>query len=403
MGAVYPLSGAVTRRVIRDSIEFYFENEINAVGGIESLGGAKVTVVWGDSQAKADIAMAETERLITQEGCVMIFGGWWSSLTYAIQEVCQRYKVPNVCVSSSSPTLLERDYEYFFMAWPHDDYFAMKEVDFLIEELERQGISDKVKTVGVFVESALFGQTARSSWIKYIDKANDEGRVDWEIVMDITFPAPVTDVTSEVLKLKQADPDLVFMCPMAPADCVKVMTVMIEQDYYPPIAMTMDAGFAMWDFWQIEEMRKGCKFFYSRFGAGMLEDQIVVVPKLKSLYDEWNSEFDYWDNGAFAYYVAAIVAKDALELAGQKDPGMEDFTEALKDALYELSIPQERIGLYGVDFDEDTGYNNLVEIIIGQNRDDPDNPGDVIWRTVWPYNLAVEESIIPDPRSRGLD
>jgi hypothetical protein len=179
------------------------------------------------------------------------------------------------------------------------------------------------------------------------------------------------------------------------------MTVMIEQDYYPPIAMTMDAGFAMWDYWQIEEMRKGCKYFFSRFGAGMLEDQIAVVPKLKSLYDEWNSEFDYWDNGAFAYYVAAVVAKESLEIAGERNPTMEDFTETLKEVLYEIDIPQETIGLYGVNFNEETGYNDLVEILIGQNLDDPENPGDVNWRTVWPYKLAVEECIIPDPRSRG--
>ena len=359
-------------------------------------------MVWADDMAKVDLAMTETERLITQEDCVVIIGGWWSSLTYPIQEVCARYKVVNLCYDSSSPTLLERGYEWFFMAWPHDDFFGMKQVEFLIELIEKKGLKDDVKTVGVMVESALFGQTAGSSWKKYIQKAVDEGRVDWEIVEDITFAAPVVDVTPEVLKMKAADPDLLFMCPMAPADCVKMMTAMMEQDYYPPITMTMDAGFTMWDYWQIEEMRKESMYFFSRFGAGNLMDQIEKVPKLKEIYDLWMEEFDYFEFGVLSTYMGVLSLKEALEEAGRNDPNREDFTTAIRDAFRTIYISREEAGMYGVDFNDETGFNDLCEILIGQNLPDPKNPGDVDYQTVWPWELAVTDVIIPDPRSRGL-
>jgi len=399
VGAVYPLSGAVTRRVIRDAIDFWVDYLINKQGGIKSLGGANVTIVWADCQSSPDLAMSETERLITQEGVVCILGSWWSSLTYATQEVCERYKVPNLNPQSSSPALLERGFQYYFMNWPNDDYFAKREVDFAIDLVSKYNLN--VHTVGIIVESGLFGQTARSGWLKYLQQAKDQGLIDWEIVEDITFPSPVVDITPEIIKLKSADPDIVFACPMSPSDCVKFMTAMIEQNYYPPIMITMDAGFTMYDYWSIEEMRKGCKYFFSRFAMGCIEDQIRANPKIKEIYDLWMEHFDYWEWGVLPFYNTILTLKYALEEAGERDPNMENFPTALRDALRDIHISKEEGIIYGVDFN-DIGYNELAEVCMGQNLDDPDNPGDVAWQTVWPWDIATRDPVVPDPRSRGL-
>jgi branched-chain amino acid transport system substrate-binding protein len=403
IGAVYPLTGPVTRRVNRDAIDFWIKYLINDAGGIKSLQGAKVRVVWGDCQNKPDLALQETERLITMENVVCVLGSWYSSLTYPTQEVCARLKVPNLNWDSSSPTLLERGYEWYFMNFPHDDWYAKREVDFLVDLLNKKGLMNKVNTIAMFVESALFGQTARTSWLKYIDEAKKAGKVNWKLVEDITFAAPVVDVTPEILKLKAADADMLFGCPMSPADWVKVVKSMTEQNYFPPIWITMGAGQTMFDFWNIEDMRKGVKYQFTRFAAGAVMDQVLKTPKLKGLYEVWMKNFDYFDWGALVTYTSMLTLKYALEDAGKTDPTYsKNFPTVLRDALRKVKISKEEAGVYAVKFNEKTGFNELVEVTIAQCLDDPNKPGDVEWQTIWPWDMASRDPVVPDPRSRGL-
>ncbi len=73
IGALLTLTGAMaaTGQDMKDAVEYAAEI-INAQGGIKSMGGAKIQMVYGDSQAKPNVAVSETERLIEKEGIVAI-------------------------------------------------------------------------------------------------------------------------------------------------------------------------------------------------------------------------------------------------------------------------------------------------------------------------------------------
>src|SRR5260370_1447140 len=68
LGVVLPLSGqfALAGQNIRRGYDFAVE-DLNKAGGIKSLGGATIELVYGDNQGKQDVAIGETERLIQQE------------------------------------------------------------------------------------------------------------------------------------------------------------------------------------------------------------------------------------------------------------------------------------------------------------------------------------------------
>src|SRR5574341_2477928 len=55
VGAMYPLTGDLAKlgEENKDGLQLAID-EINAAGGIKSMGGAKIELVWADSQGKPD-------------------------------------------------------------------------------------------------------------------------------------------------------------------------------------------------------------------------------------------------------------------------------------------------------------------------------------------------------------
>jgi len=109
IGVILPISGALaaTAEDLKRGIEFAV-SEINEAGGIKSLDGAKIKIVYGDSEAEPSIGATEAERLITTENVVAILGAYQSSVTKTVSSVCERYEVPMVNPDSTSPDLTER-------------------------------------------------------------------------------------------------------------------------------------------------------------------------------------------------------------------------------------------------------------------------------------------------------
>ena len=75
IGGVYPLTGpfAPLGEVDKNAILLAVE-QINAQGGIKSLGGAKIEIIFADSEGDPKVTITQTERLITQEKVVALLG-----------------------------------------------------------------------------------------------------------------------------------------------------------------------------------------------------------------------------------------------------------------------------------------------------------------------------------------
>ena len=68
IGAVLPLSGGSASQgaQLRTGAEIALD-QINGMGGIKNMGGAKLKLIFGDSKTTPDGGVAEAERLITRE------------------------------------------------------------------------------------------------------------------------------------------------------------------------------------------------------------------------------------------------------------------------------------------------------------------------------------------------
>ncbi len=385
VGVVLPLSGklAETGADLKRGLEFAVE-QINSQGGIKSLGGAKIELVFGDSAGKPETGAAEAERLITEEKVVAILGSYQSAVTKTVSEVCERYHVPMLNPESTSPTLTQRGYKWFFRTTPHDDTFARQHVDFV--KWLNQKFGNQIKTIAIIHEDTEWGTATAKAWQKYFTEAG------FKVVKVVSYhAATVTSLDSEVESLKAANPDLLLAASYV-SDAILLVQTMKQKDFAPKAVLAQDAGFINPSY--VKQVGKDGFYIFSRevFNWDLTEK----IPKLKQVNDAYKAKYGVDLNGNSARdYTGMWVLYYALEEAGKKaDPSnLEEFRKALRDALARINIPGSELIMpwKGVKFDE-TGQNALGQGIVVQMMEDGK------YHTVYPEEFATAKPVFPMPK-----
>ena len=91
LGAVGSVTGAIayTGTQARHGIQFAVD-QINKAGGIKSLNGAKVEIVFVDAQSRPDIGAAEVDKL-AQAGVACIVGAQSSAISLSTSQAAARH------------------------------------------------------------------------------------------------------------------------------------------------------------------------------------------------------------------------------------------------------------------------------------------------------------------------
>jgi len=164
VGAIYPLTGPIAstglrcKYAVEVALKIVNEAHPELAGiplaeseGLPNLGGAKIEVVFADSQAKPDVGKAEAERLITQEKVIALLGAYQSAVTKPASFVAERYGIPYVCGASSSAALTERGLKYFFRIAPTDATDSVGFLKFLKWLSSKTG--KPIKRIGIVYEN----------------------------------------------------------------------------------------------------------------------------------------------------------------------------------------------------------------------------------------------------------
>lgn len=336
--------------------------------GLPNLGGAKVEFVVGD-QSSADVALREAERLYTEEGVIGLCGNFSSATTKTAMVAAEKYGFP-IISEGTSMTLTDAGYNYFARSFPGDDLFiedSFSYLDYLNEEKDAG-----IKTVALVSEDSEFGTN-----IANVEKATAEAH-GYEIVENISYNAQATNVTSEVLRLKQADADVVMMSSYA-ADALLFMSAFKEQDYFPKMLFGQRGGFMASDF----ALNLGNDSDYvlttSRWNSDMdnpaAQDIARLFKEKTGITLIGDTLTSVWDG-----YLLAIAANQAGSTDG----------DAIMEALHEgLDIPKEQdpFGLEGYKYAEN-GQNEYGSSIIIQYLNSELN-------TIYPESIAGMELIYP--------
>ncbi len=381
IGVVYPLTGngaavgldakaayEVAAKIINDT-HAPIGVAMGKGGGLDKLGGAKIKLVFADSQNDPQKARAEAERLITQDKAVAIVGSYTSATGATISQVTERYEVPYISADNSSPSLNQRGLKWFFRTGPHDEMFTKGMFDFLADVAKKTG--KPAKSVALFYEDSIFGTDSSNVQRKLAAAAGIP------VAADIRYRASSPSLSTEAQKLKAANADVLLPSSYT-SDAILILKAMNEIGYKPKAILAQAAGFQESAFMQgAGALAEGAM---SRSSFALDADKLrPAIPVVNGLYKAHNNK-DLNDNTS-REITALLVLADAINRAGSAKP------EDIRKALIATDMPgsQTIMPWAGVKFDE-TGQNTLCNPVIQQVFNGT-------YKTVWPFDLAAREVV----------
>lgn len=362
IGAIFPLTGssAATGVKLKYAVEVAQEiingahPDMNlplaATTGLPKLGGARVEFVFADHQGNPEIAKSEAERLIQNEKVVALIGCYQSSATKPASQVAERYGIPFIAGSSSSAALTERGLKWFTRIAPNDDMetkFFFDYLNFLNKE-HNAGI----KRVGVVYIDNEYGVHAAEMVDKWIGVYQEDG---FDLVAKVKYPATVSNVDTEVQRVKAAKLDAIFHASYI-ADITQFVKKYREYGVTPKAVVNYCGGFQ--DPMFVKNLGKDANFFSgSNATAPSLFGKMKVVRQINDLYSP-KAGVDI-DGPTIEDFSSAMVIADAINQAGTTDPGK--VLDVIKTATF--SAPYFVSGKVKLD---DRGQNEFSASVIVQ-------------------------------------
>jgi branched-chain amino acid transport system substrate-binding protein len=309
-------------------------DDINARGGIKSMGGAKLRLLLGDSEAKEDVARSEAERLI-KDGAVCLVGPFLSGNAMAIATLCEARGIPFVMDVAAADDITRKGFKYTFRVFPTTTKFAESMLFYMDKIMKEKNIS---KIRGVVTNTGdLFGRVQGATFIKAIK----DKKFPIEVLGHIEYPLGTPDLSAEISKVKALKPDVLF--PVSRPGDAKLM---IRELYKQRVELQgiISPGSPGW--YEPEFLRD------MKVLADYVMDNVPWVNPMGKMYKEVNAAFSkkfpgkYIDTNSGYAYLGVLVIADALERAKSTKP--DDIVAALRKTYLKQDL---MVGL-AVAFDE---------------------------------------------------
>ncbi len=202
VGIIQPVTGALAQdgEFGRLGAEIAL-NEINAAGGIKSMGGAKLEMVFGDARSNPEAGTQEVEKL-QAEGVCAIVGGFASPICLATTQAAARYNLPYIVDVGVSDQIVSRGLTNTFRFAPGFGMVTGVALDNLVKLNDAAG--KPAKTVVLVHEDGLFGSGLAKLMQTELPKRG------FEILETIAHPTPARDMSNVALRIRSLNPDLVI-------------------------------------------------------------------------------------------------------------------------------------------------------------------------------------------------
>lgn len=320
VGALLPLSGpdALDGENQRRAHDLAVD-EINAQGGIRSLGGARLRMVYADSQGRPEVGIAETERLIVRERVAAIFGAFHSGVTVSATLVAERNRVPFIVPNALADVITERGLKYTFKTVTKISDFARDSGSFVVEMGRRTRTAPR--RVAILYPDIFFGREVARAYRAILPT------LGLDLAADVAYPSPATSQVESILRVRAASPDVVYLAGNI-SDATLTMRQLRETNYWPRLAVVAIGG------------GPSNPLFVQN--VGVLGEGLFVVndwfpnirrPGSREVNERFRARYGVDMTGnANTTYAAMWIFKDALERAASTDG------ERLRQALAETDI-----------------------------------------------------------------
>lgn len=370
IGAPLPLSGPYTAfgQTAYNGTELAV-NEINAAGGIKSLGGAQLKLEQGDTSSTDTTQAANATSKLINDGAVALIGAWSTVLTAAVAPVAERSEVPLLTTAWGDP-LSANGYKYYFQTSPKSSVFGAEGAQDVIAAAQAAGVT--FKNVLAIAPNDAANQAQYTAAVKTFTDAGANAPDP------IFYTSGLTDVSAIVNTVVQAKPDLI-LTGGGPADATLIVKGLRDAGVTAPL-MSFGGAFAGTDptwptgigdgvngilvvtAWNddipLDGVADAAKAYESAYGTAYMPDHAGV---------SWN---------------AVHVLADAIEKAASCNPS--DIAAALR-STDETSGAGAAMPGGKVAFDA-TGVNtNAVPLLLQWQNNVP--------VTIWPQDLAAAKLV----------
>ncbi|WBU52400.1 ABC transporter substrate-binding protein [Paracoccus sp. SCSIO 75233] len=318
VGLIAPMSGLYARfgQLMEMGAKMAIE-DINAAGGIQSLGGAQLDLVVIDTGDSTDKAKAAAQRMVADyPDIVAATGSYLSSFTLAVTEVTERAKLPVLTLSYSN-LITERGFEYVFQTSAPGNKQAGLAIPIMLD-LAEEATGKRPTSVGIISDNT----AASSSLYDAMTTGGLLAANNLELSVGEVFTPPLVDATSLIQKLRARKPDVIFLLPTVVSDIKLVLEKMKELRVDIPI---VSFGSTIGERDMIDtvgaERLEGVIFAAGNFGFKGHED---LVERMSSEFNEpWMTQ------NAISTYGDMFLLKQAIEEADE--PSREAVAEALRN------------------------------------------------------------------------
>jgi branched-chain amino acid transport system substrate-binding protein len=223
IASIAPLSGPWARQgqLLRMGSDMALD-DINSNGGIKSLGGAKIEIVYADAGDSTEKAKNAAQRLLSDNpDLVGGTGAWLSSFTLAVTEVTERASLPWLTLSYSD-AITNRGFKFVFQTSPTADHQAAETVPTALD-LAQAATGKRPQTVGLIMDNT----ASPVSFAKPLRNGGFE-KAGLKLVVDQVFTPPLSDATPLIEKVRSARPDFLLLLTSAMPDCKLVLEKLDE-------------------------------------------------------------------------------------------------------------------------------------------------------------------------------
>jgi branched-chain amino acid transport system substrate-binding protein len=305
VGVVHPVTGFLqfSGTQCRFGAELAIE-EVNAGGGIKSLGGAPLEAVLGDAQSKAEIGAAEVEKF-NEAGVSAIVGAYASGICLATTQAAAKYGIPHVVDVGVNDKIVGRGLENTFRFGPGFGSITKSGVDGLI------GINDAagkpVKSVVIVHENTTpFGSYMAGLMKKGLEPAG------FEVLDVLPHPTPNKDFRNIALKIKEMNPDLIIPSHYYNEGVLFLRTLQRQRITPKAIYSVLGGASSQYrfvnEFPEAADLVMDCNHWFDPTKA--------AAQSLRKKTESRDKSFSY---EVFLAYTAVMFAVDAMERAGSSD------------------------------------------------------------------------------------
>jgi branched-chain amino acid transport system substrate-binding protein len=344
--------------------------------GLARLGGAKLTIVPGNTQSGVEAGAREAVRLVAEDRVVSLVGAYDAAVTETASQRTERLRVPFVNGDSPADYLTERGLDWFFRVGPTDRMLGEAFFSAL-----RQTAGAGARRIAV-----LSAKDQPSSVIVGLtEELAEEG--GFEVVTDVAVPGggdPIAAV-AQIRDLPQK-PDAVFVIASTPGDATRLVKAFGQAPYSPPGIFAFGAGFQPTAVLGAAGSSGDGLLSGTAWSREIAGRNAIAKPVMELYEERFNRPMSETAAGSFT---AVLVLAEAIDNAGSADP------QRIRTALLNLDIPGREMIMpwSGVRFDaahQNVAANGVVE---QQVKDS--------FRVIFPGELQQAKPVWPRRQGAG--